>query len=224
MPRERQLLSMLEQKVDPANAAVVVIDVQNDFAHEDGWGASVGWHVGLIQAAARRLTGFLERARAAGVPIVFIQATYDDRYLSDAMVERNQRRGLTEPRCQTGSWGADFYLVRPEPDEPVVVKHRYNAFAETELATVLRRLGARSLLLTGVYTEGCVESTARDAYFRDYYVVMVDDCCGSATEAEHRGTLERCDREFGQVATSDEIVAAWQRLGVLDREVAAGRT
>jgi ureidoacrylate peracid hydrolase len=144
---------------------------------------------------------------------VFIQAIYDDRYLSDAMRERNQRRGLTIARCLEGTWGAEFFDVKPLAMEAVVVKRRYSAFAGTELHELLQRRGIRSLILAGVSTDTCVESTARDGYFLDYYVTIVSDCCGAISEQDHQGTLARCDRDFGLVASSEEIMHAWGRIG-----------
>lgn len=203
------LLMTLDEKAAPDTAALIVIDVQNDFVADEGWGARVGWDPTRNQAAAKRIVRLLPHARAAGVQVVFVQAIYDEIYLGAPMIERNRRRGLDSPRCISGSWGAEFFLIAPEPREPVVRKHRYSAFAETELNTVLRHLGVRSLLFAGVYTEGCVESTARDAYFLDYYVTLIDDCCATTSQEIHRGVLERCERDWGIVTTSDELIALW---------------
>src|SRR5438309_1070431 len=79
------------------------------------------------------------------------------------------------------------------------------------LAALLKERGIRSLLLVGVATEVCVESTARDGYFLDYYITMVADCCGTGRRADQESALYRCERDFGIVATAAEIVAAWQR-------------
>ena len=219
---DQELLMTLDQKVDPRSAAIIVIDVQNDFVADDGWAAGVGWDPKLNQAAAQRLARFLDLGRQAQIPIIFIQAIYDDIYLGAPMRERNKRRGVEGGRCLSGTWGADFYLVAPRPGEPVVRKHRYSAFAETDLNTVLRHLGVKSLLLTGVYTEGCVESTARDGYFLDYYITLVEDCCGTTTTEIHEGVLERCERDWGTVFTSREIVDAWSRMGAVSATPVAG--
>ena len=136
------------------------------------------------------LLRLLERARAAGVLVVFVQAIYDAQYLSAPMRERNKRRQVEMPRCLTGSWGADFHGVAAAAGEPVVIKHRYSAMLNTELDAVLKRRGIRSLLLTGVATDTCVESTGRDAYFMDYYVTLVADCCGAFNEGDHLGSAE----------------------------------
>jgi ureidoacrylate peracid hydrolase len=209
------LLSTLEQKADPAHAALVVVDVQNDFLAEGGHYHRAGNDVVPMQAAMAALPELVERARQAGVLIVFIQAIYDPEYLSGPMRERNRRRGVEAPRCITGSWGADFWTVQPQPGDLVVVKHRYSAFAGTELDGLLKERGIRSLLLCGVATEVCVESTARDGYFLDYYITMVADCCATGQREDQESALRRCQRDFGVVATAAEIVGAWERLGAL---------
>lgn len=216
------LLSTLEQKVAPPHAALIVVDVQNDFVADGGFFDRIGADVKTVQKAIPNLLRLIDRARAAGVLVVFVQAIYDAEVLSAPMRERNLRRAVQMPRCLTGSWGADFYLVRPAPGEAVVIKHRYSAMLNTQLEGLLRRHGIRSLLLSGVATDTCVESTGRDAYFTDYYVSIVADCCGAASESDHLGALKRFDRDYGAIFTADEIIGAWTRLGLLPQAGTAG--
>lgn len=204
-----KLLLSLAEKVDPAHAAVIVVDVQNDFCADGGFFQQTGQDVSRIQAMVPTLAQFIEHGRRAGLPIIFIRAIYDDLYLSAPMRERNKRKGWETPRLVTDSWGADFYLVKPEPHDPIVVKHRYSAFAGTELDLVLRNLAVKTLIMTGVATNVCVESTARDGYFLNYYVVLVENCCASTRESLHRATLDNVDENFGVVCASPEVVAAW---------------
>jgi ureidoacrylate peracid hydrolase len=217
------LLTTLAQKAEPGRAALLVIDVQNDFAADGGFFDQIGADVRSIQATViPALARLLESARAAGMLVVFVQAIYDAQYLSAPMRERNKRRQVEMPRCLTGSWGADFHGVRPAPGEPVVIKHRYSAMLNTELDAVLKRCGISSLLLTGVATDTCVESTARDAYFMDYYVTLVADCCGAFNEGDHLGALKRFDRDYGAVVTSDDLIDVWEcGAQSADRGVAA---
>lgn len=209
------LLATLEQKAAPANAALLVIDVQNDFIADGGFFDKIGADVKTVQKAMPNLERLVAMARKAGVPVIFVQAIYDPEYLSAPMRERNLRRAVEMPRCLTGSWGADFYSVRPAPGEPVVIKHRYSAILNTELDALLKSRGIRSLLLTGVATDTCVESTGRDAYFIDYYVTIVSDCCGAASESDHLGALKRFDRDYGAIVTSEDVIGAWSNLGLL---------
>jgi ureidoacrylate peracid hydrolase len=84
----------------------------------------------------------------------------------------------------------------------------------TELDALLKRHGVKSLLMTGVATDTCVESTARDAYFIDYYVTLVEDCCGAANAEDHAGACKRFARDYGPVVTAAEVIATWQTAAV----------
>jgi len=219
-----ELLSTLAQKVSPAHAALLVIDVQNDFVANGGFFDRIGADVKAIQMVIAPLAQFVERAREAGVLVVFIQAIYDPQYLSAPMRERDLRVGRRMPRCLTGSWGADFHVIAPRPNEPVVIKHRYSAFTNPELDDLLKRRGIRSLLLAGVATDTCVESTGRDGYFIDYYVTLVADCCAGAIDRDHRVALERFERDYGAVVNSADVIEAWQRSDTPVRRPLAART
>lgn len=218
MSTESDLLITLEQKAAPGRAALLVIDVQNDFAADEGFFGRIGADVRSIRATViPSLVRLIEHARAAGVLVVFVQAIYDAEYLSAPMRERNRRRKVEMPRCLTGSWGADFHVVRPAPGEPVVIKHRYSAMLNTELDAQLKRRGIESLLLTGIATDTCVESTGRDAYFTDYYVTLVADCCGAFNTSDHRGALGRFDRDYGAIVNSNDLIDVW-RLATKSKE------
>ena len=205
-----ELLMRLDQKIDPMHCALVVIDVQNDFAASGGFFDKIGADLKPIQTErVPALLRLIAAARNAGVLVIFVQAIYDREYLSEPMRERNARLGMEMPRCLTGSWGADFFEVRPEAGEPVVIKHRYSAMVNTGLGDILERRKVRSLLLTGIATDTCVESLGRDAYFLDYYVTVVADCCGAATQQDHVGALRQFSRDYGQVVNSSEVTAIW---------------
>jgi ureidoacrylate peracid hydrolase len=109
-----------------------------------------------------------------------------------------------------GTWGAEFYHgIRPGPGEIVITKHRYGGFTGTDLEIILGSLGAKTLVLTGVATNVCVESTAREGFMLDYDIVVVSDCCATVGRELHEGTLENIRLNFGRVASADEVVAAW---------------
>ncbi|TFH71854.1 cysteine hydrolase family protein [Cellulomonas sp. HD19AZ1] len=200
----------------PGTAAVVVVDVQNDFCDPAGACAQRGSDVAGAVAMVPRLERFLDAARAAGVLVVFVQTTHDATTNSPAWLARrgDPVPGAPTPvaTCATGTWGADFYRVAPQPGEPVVVKHRYSAFAGTNLDVVLRSAGVDSLLLTGVSTNVCVESTLRDGLFAEYRVTLVEDCAASFEAEAHAATVANVEQYFGVVATSEEIGATWSAL------------
>jgi ureidoacrylate peracid hydrolase len=105
-----------------------------------------------------------------------------------------------------GTWGVDFFRLSPEPGDPVVTKHSYNGFHGTDLHAVLQQLGVRTLVLTGVATNVCVDSTLREGFFLGYHIVVVEDCVGSGNRAGHDGTLTTVRLNFGAVLGAEEVV------------------
>jgi len=204
--------AMLPRILSPEWAAVLVVDVQNDFCHERGAMGLLGFDMGPVQSSMDALAGFLGEARQASVPIIFIATEHGEWTNSQAWLKRGPRSG--GEICAAGSWGSEFYKLAPAPGEPVVVKHRYSGFLGTDLEVVLRARERRSVLVTGVSTNVCVESTARDAFMRDYHVVMVEDCCGALTKPEHEATLHNIRVYFGRVLNSRAIAAHWRSLGM----------
>ncbi len=213
---EKNRILSFEERLDPASAALVVIDVQNDFVLPQGVCGQVGDDVSPVAPMLERLKALIESARKSGVLIVFVRATYDEVVLSPALAEQYRRRGYPDSICLSGTNGAEFYNgFEPQnaSNEIVVTKHRYSPFSSSSIDLVLRVNGIRTLVLTGVATEVCVESTARDAFFKDYQVVVPEDCVGCYSEDRQKATLVVLARSFGAVTSSAEIQAVWQRLG-----------
>jgi ureidoacrylate peracid hydrolase len=214
----RPLLDSLEKKVAAGHTALVVIDVQNDFCATGGMMDREGNDLTAVQAMASRLPGLIAEARAAGVLVVFVRNVYStdaNHYLSDVWLEQaaRQRRGsyTVSPVCAPDSWEGAFYGdVKPLPDEPVITKHRFSAFHNTDLETVLRARSIRTVVLTGVASNLCVETTAREAFVRDYYVVFLSDGTATYNTAAHEATLRVVDGFFGQVAAIEEVSASWR--------------
>ncbi len=202
------------ERFAPSTTALIVVDVQNDFCHPQGVSARKGHDVSAAIEMVPRLQSLLEEARAAGMLIVFIQTTHD--LTVDSQVW-NTRMGdvdtpAYDPNCRTGTWGAEFYVVAPEQGDLVVNKHRYSAFAGTDLDMVLRTAGITTILLTGVATNVCVESTLRDGLFLDYNVGLVPDCCAAYTREFHEGTISNVRGTFGAVLESDRLVGMWRSV------------
>jgi ureidoacrylate peracid hydrolase len=192
-------------RLDCESAAIVVIDIQNDFCHDDGYQARLGRDVSRVQAAVDRIDGFTQRARELGVPIVFMQNLHDP--VTDT--EEWRARHL-EPRgsqsCQAGAWGAEFFSLVPQAQDHVMPKSRYNAFTNTGLEALLHSLGRTSLFFCGTATSICVETSLRDAACRDFLVTLVEDCCGDYSETHHANTVTAVTRGFGAVARSGSVI------------------
>jgi ureidoacrylate peracid hydrolase len=199
----------LDELVDLRSSAIVVIDMQNDFCDPNGCGAKYGADVSTIQDMIPRMQRFFAGARALGVQLIFVHCIHEPSTDSDTWLFRHS--GIPRPHCRKGTWGADFCGVAPQGTEPSVIKHRFSAFIGTRFESVLKTLGVRTLIMTGVGTNVCVESTARDGFMLDYNIVFLSDCTATASpEPAHEATLANIHSFFGTVATSDKVLAAWR--------------
>lgn len=172
----------------------------------------MGNDVTAIEAMLPRLVRLVDEARSVGMPVVFVQTLHDETNDTSTWLGRvrNEPGGVrTAAICRTGSWGAEFYVVAPAEGEPLVVKHRFSAFVGTNLDIVLRTLGVRSILVTGVATEVCVDSTLRDGLSAEYFVSLVEDCAATYSAEAHEGAVRNIARNFGTVVTSDDLIDAW---------------
>jgi ureidoacrylate peracid hydrolase len=140
------------------------------------------------------------------------------------MLERHQRTGLALEHCETGTWGAEFFRVSPRADEVVFTKHRYSAFKDTELNALLRAQRVENLIVAGITSNVCVESTARDAYMLDYHVVFLSDGSATYEATAHEATLANIRRAFGIVAATSEVAEAWRSVGLITNDPPAARS
>jgi len=212
-----RILDNLEKKLQPTHTALVIIDVQNDFCAGQGMMAVEGFDMTFVQSMAKRLPDMLARARAANVFVVFVRNIYNatpNLYLSDVWLEQAARKRegsyVTRPVCVANSWGADFFGdVRPLENEAIVTKHRYSAFHNTDLETILRANGIRTVVLSGCATNVCVETTAREAFLRDFYVIIAEDATAAYSLERHETTLKTMDLYFGEVVSLANVVSHW---------------
>ena len=167
--------------LDPASTALLVVDMQNDFCHPDGYYARNGRPAGPIAAAIEPIAGLLNVARDAGLATIFTRIVYATTAdLADGHGVRPAAWSGSGVRLQVGSWGAEVVdQLRPLPGEPVVDKPAYSAFFETDLEQLLRARGIRTLLITGTVAYACVLHTAFDAFVRGFDVVLVEDAVSS---------------------------------------------
>lgn len=205
----RIALRTLEAQVQPAHAALVIVDLQNDFCAEGGYlertrraDPTIGIRVDENVCIADRIAGLAVVARSAGMPVVWLRSVYDFAYLNEpAQVKRG-----AEGCCLEGTWGVDYFRIRPASDDIVVDKHTFSGFHRTSLHEELQRRGVRTLVMTGVATNVCVDSTLREGFFLGYYIVVAEDCVGSGNRLAHDGTLSTVRANFGFVVGSDLLV------------------
>lgn len=205
----------IEEVVDPRHSALVIIDAQNDFCSPDGMMAKNGNDMSAIPAALANVRRLIAAARAAGVLLVYIQnqKLAKNKSVSGAWLRFVTRRaGLLETQycCLVGSWGAEIAdEVKPESDDIVVHKWRSSSFVGTNLDMILRNNGIKTAVCCGFITQGCVESTARDAGFYDYYPVVVEDAVGNYHPHLHEASLT-VQRTRYDVVPTDRMLRIWE--------------
>ena len=208
---------------DPSKTAVIVIDMQNDFGAEKGMFACAGIPIDAIQSAVVPTARVLAAARPAGIKVVYLKMQFEPD-LSDAGGPEAPNR-VRHLRIGVGSgvdapdgsesrilirdtWNtAILPALEPEDGDLVVPKHRFSGFFETNLDELLKEHGIETLVFTGCTTSVCVESTVRDAFFRDYRLVVLEDCTAEPM-GTHESTLRLVERFFGWVSDSSAFVEA----------------
>ena len=233
--KSEKLTRSLAERLVPARTALLVIDVLNDFCRPGGVIDATKADTGAVQAAIPKIAGLLRAARQAGVHVAHVQAMYGPffrspgspyRYPSndtaegavwcssaaDLGQERLQFDASMVELCLPGSWGGAFVSeASPVPGESIVVKHRYSALADTSLERILRERGIETVVIAGVTTNCCVESTARDLSMADYNIVVAEDCVAvkDLVTHLHHASLEQIRTYFGVVTSSARVRDIW---------------
>jgi len=208
------------QDVDLARAALIIIDMQRDFLEPGGFGAALGNDVSLLRAAVAPCQAVLAAARRAGLPVIHTREGHRPD-LSDAprlKVERGDpalRIGAPGPMGRIlvrGEPGHDIIAeLYPKEGEPVIDKPGKGAFYQTDLDLMLRNRGIDTLLVCGVTTEVCVNTTVREANDHRYRCIVLADCCASYFPEFHKIGLAMIKAQggiFGWVSTSDALLKA----------------
>jgi len=172
--------------------AIIVIDMLNDF---------VGGKLGFERAKAivpniRRLLDF---AHERGIPVI---------YVCDAHTPEDPELKLWGEHAMAGSEGAQVVPeLNPTKKDSVLEKHTYDIFFNTDMDEMLRGMGVKKLVLTGVVTEICVQNSAAGAFLRGYEIAVPEDCVASPDESVHRASLEYMKRVYGvNITNSNELI------------------
>jgi nicotinamidase-related amidase len=194
-----------------ARTALLIVDMQVDFALPDGVLGKVGVDLSTVPTALAAAERLAQAARAANVPVIFAglqtSAATDSPAWSEWMRRRGQAGG--EALCREGTPGAAFAGPRPQAGECVIAKQRYSAFFDTDLDAALKALGVDTLVVAGLTTECCVDCTTRDAFHLDYQVFIASDAC-TAYEADlHEGALKALALNCAIVVDTEAVLAAW---------------
>lgn len=196
--------------LDPASTAVLVVDMQNDFCHPDGFYAKNGQDIAGLAAPVPAIATLVDTARRTGARVIYTRIV---RHPVTGPVEVRhklvpKRWFSYGDRLMAGSWGADIVgALAPRPDDLVIDKHGYSAFHKTTLADMLRSTNVQTLVLSGVVTYACVLATAFQAFDLGFDVVLADDASGSWYDHLGRATGDIVDLLLGHTIPVSAI--AW---------------
>lgn len=203
----------LAEWIAPGRTALLVVDMQADFAAPDGAAGRWGLDLSTARTALATAERLVEAARTARTPVIFAGLFTTPETDSPVWNERLRRRGgdpeVEASLCRAGEPGSAFVGPLPAPGELVIRKTRYSAFWGTDLDARLKAMGVDTLVLAGMTTECCVDGTARDAFNLDYHVFVAGDACAAYEPDLHAGALKMLALNTAIVTDAASVIEAW---------------
>jgi ureidoacrylate peracid hydrolase len=214
---------------DPTRCCVLVVDMQNDFGSKGGMFDHAGIDITLIREIIAPTVKVLAAARSKLIPVVYLAMQHRPDLTDMGALDAPHRikhaflkvgSSVPSPNGEpsrilvTGGWGTRIIPeLEPQLGDIVVPKHRYSGFFETQLDSILRGKNVKHIVVVGATTSVCVESTIRDAMFRDYQCILLEDCCaepiGSGNErGNHEASLLTVELLFGWISSSEKFISA----------------
>ena len=203
-----------------AETALIVVDMQNAYCAKGGYIDLVGFDVSGAPPVIEETAQLIAACRAAGIPVIYLQNGFSPDLReapetapvwqkSNALKFMRENEAFAGKLITHGTWDHDIVPeLTPAPGDIVVPKARYSGFAGTNLEQILAARRIRTLLVAGVATNVCVESTIRDAYHREYFPVMVTDATMAAGPGTQQATEFNVEKFFGWLTTGAELRAA----------------
>ena len=197
--------------INPNETALIVIDPQNAFCHAEGTLGKSGVDVSHLVASVPQIAELVTLCRMAGIPDIW---TRHYNFAVDSGRDAKRIKPHTAKRktiaCQPGTWDSeivDELKVRINDETPIIEKHRWSAFYGTRLEPLLNALGVKMVVCCGSTTNACIEASVRDAYMRDYDVVMVKDCIAGVRQDWHEMAFEVWSHYVGEVVSLHQFKA-----------------
>jgi|SRR3990172_2883439 len=193
---------MTNQEAEKGKVVFLIVDMQNEFTHEKGK-RSETYHLGAKEIVGN-IRELASRARQMRIPVIYTRMAFRASYVDAHPGSPSRNVGA----LLDGTWGTEIIEeLQPGPEDIVIVKRRSSAFFGTELESILRALGTRRLVVTGVATNWAVESTVRDAHSHDYEVIVASDGTASLNKEMHEFSLKVMGMIFAKVMTTKEVLA-----------------
>ena len=192
------------------NKALVIIDMQNEFIHPDGFlaknGPQMGFKQELLAATVPSVKRLLTHARQINIPVIHIYTAWNsdhsDRAMPMLIPEAMNVKILIE-----GTWGAEIIQeLTPIAGEHKILKKSYGAFFQTSLDRLIRNLQVKNLIICGILTNLCVETTIREGVSLGYDITLASDATATVDEQWYSVSLQTVKLFFGSVATTEELI------------------
>lgn len=199
----------LKEKVSPKHTALLVIDIQNDFASPNGKLAQKGRDLSQVEPMIDNLEKLINVAKHANVLTLYTMQIYDRNNLNELQKEQYDLDGKAIT-CDIDTDGYKFYRISP-PESDTYVKYNFNAFSNRDLLTRLKENNIKTLVITGMDTIYCIETAIRNGYDLGYKIVVPKDLvAGNAKHQElNDKTLRLVEKSFGVLTTSEELINLW---------------
>jgi ureidoacrylate peracid hydrolase len=194
------------------NTALMVVDMQNGFCHDDGSVNKVGLPAARLQPAIEPCVQLIAAARLAGIPVIYTRYMYRPDYTDGGVMVHELIPDLKNGRClAAGTWDVEVLdELAPVNADYIIDKNRPSAFFATGLEPVLKGLAISDLVVCGVTTNCCVETTVRDASQRDYRTFVVQDAVAEYEDDRHAVALKSMGMLFAKLVSVDDVLSAWR--------------
>ena len=201
----------MDTSLGAERTGLLVIDMQHGFVHEKGSMAQLGFDYKALAEAVPGCEKLVAGARSVGVPVFFTRYVYEPDFRDGGVQINDILPGLKEVNlCVAGTWDAEItQSLQPLKGEIVIEKNRPSSFYATRLEVYLRSQRINRLVLCGVTTNICVETTARDAAQRDYRTFVVRDAVGEVDPFRHEVALKALEHMFAKIVSVDDVLQSW---------------
>ncbi len=197
----------------PGRTVLVIIDPQNDFLHREGRYAEKGIDIDHMRRCIEPLKQLLKDVRAKNIPVVWTR--HGTRGLDDGGPFMRLRPFLADGGLRQGTWGYEVYEdLGPREEDWYIEKTRLSAFYQTNLESILRTLNADTVLITGVLTNQCVAATSKDAMFRDFKPIVIEECTGTSMPHLHDPAIEMMQVGWAEVRDLESTLSEIRQLAV----------
>ncbi|HEY5586059.1 MAG TPA: isochorismatase family cysteine hydrolase [Ruminiclostridium sp.] len=189
------------------NCALLIIDMQNAFIHPEGSLSKMGLDTSRTSIVIEPIKQLKNKFKASNRPVIYLQHTHRPDRTDAGLIAKVFPPIMDLGHCFDGSWDGEIIdELKPDEDDFIVKKHRFSAFYNTQLEDVLRELAIETLVVAGIATNVCVESTIRDAFYRDFNVFVPRETTASYTLEQEQGALGNFEFAFARVNSLEQML------------------